>query len=147
MNGRRVAFAAGIVGGMCVLASVVSGVAASNSMPSTRASDLTATITANDLKPPECASISLSVVVTISAPATSASSLVLGTGASETYTAGNGSNCILGGGGSDVSYRQAAVMRTLFGKRAFPRTAAADNEFASHRLICGLNIRLCLISV
>ena len=102
MTGRRVAFAAGIVGGICVLASVVSGVAASNSMPSTRASDLTATITANDLKPPECASINLTVVLSITATGTGASALRLGTAADETNSLGSGSDCFLGGAGNDT---------------------------------------------
>ncbi len=101
MNRRRVAFAAGIVGGMCVLASVVSGVAASNSVPSTRASDLTATITANDLKPPECASINLTVVLSIAA-AGNASALRLGTAADETNSGESGSDCVLGGAGNDT---------------------------------------------
>ena len=102
MNGRKLSLFVGLAAGALVLLSAGSGLAASNVVPATRADDLTQAITANDLKPPQCASISLTVVLPISAAGTGASALVLGTAANETNSSGGGSDCVLGGGGADT---------------------------------------------
>lgn len=83
---------------LAVLASLVA-LAASNSVPLTRASTTSRPIDANALKPPECASLNLTAIALIDGGA--ANELVLGTAAGEGLTGGSGDDCILGGGGLD----------------------------------------------
>ena len=56
-------------------------------------------ITADTLKPPQCAGITLSTVTTTG---TAGNDLLLGTSGIDTLSGGNGNDCILGGGGADT---------------------------------------------
>jgi hypothetical protein len=84
--------------GFAVLASLVA-LAASNSVPLTRASTTSRTIDANALKPPDCASLSLTAIVLGNGGA--ASELILGTAAADGFNGGDGDDCLVGGGGND----------------------------------------------
>ncbi len=85
----------------CVLALVtISALAATNSVPATRAGSSTSVIGVNDLKPPECAALSLTAIRV--GDGTNANELVLGSAAGETIRGGAGSDCVLGGGGNDT---------------------------------------------
>ncbi|HYN89260.1 MAG TPA: hypothetical protein VER55_12045 [Ardenticatenaceae bacterium] len=83
-----------------VLVSVASALAAANSVPPSALGERRNGITANDLKPAECAALNLSVVVQ-GTSTSSSNSLVLGTGSANTIRAGGGQDCVLGGGGND----------------------------------------------
>lgn len=82
---------------------VVSAVAAGNAVPSTRVSQSAQAITANSLKPSQCASLSLTALVTGSGDitATSSAELILGGPASQTIIGAGGDDCILAGDGND----------------------------------------------
>jgi Ca2+-binding RTX toxin-like protein len=56
---------------------------------------------ANDFRPPECAALNLTSVVTFG---TTAAELVVGTGAGEFITADGGADCILAGAGADFVF-------------------------------------------
>lgn len=91
---------------LLILASVVTAVAASNTVPSSRLADQRSTINANDFKPPECAALNLTDVLVCpagggSCNGTNASELILGSPFSDNIQGGKGDDCILGGGGDD----------------------------------------------
>lgn len=86
---------------LLVVGSLVSMMAAANSVPATSADRDTESITANDLKPAACSSLNLTNV-TSSSSGTSSNDLILGGGGSDTIDGGGGSDCIVGGGGDDV---------------------------------------------
>jgi hypothetical protein len=89
-----------------ILVSSASAMAAANRVPVTAVEDVAMPITANDLKPPECASLNLTEIVIW--PDTiwgeSSSHLVLGTSGTDLIFGGSGSDCILGGGGGDLIF-------------------------------------------
>jgi len=86
-----------------VAASMVSALAAANTVPGSKADDLTFPITPNDLKPNECD------VITVTAKlagggnitGTGAAELIVGGPAAQTLRGGGGTDCIVGGGGND----------------------------------------------
>src|SRR3990170_2515786 len=86
-----------------IVAAVVSAMAASNSVPETGVDEDSFSITANDLKPPDCDALGLSAVVTGSGnfEGTSAAELLLGSSGADTISARGGADCALGGGGND----------------------------------------------
>jgi Ca2+-binding RTX toxin-like protein len=73
---------------------------ASNTVPGTAVTRFVTTITANKLKPEECAGITLTTVVA-GVTGTSGADLLLGSAAANTMSAGGGNDCVLGGGGND----------------------------------------------
>ena len=88
------------------LVSVISAIAASNTIPVSHLTDQASAITANDLKPPEC--IALTLTDTVICPSaggncdgTDASELILGSSSTDDIRGGKGDDCILGGGGDD----------------------------------------------
>ncbi len=81
------------------LTSVFGALAATNTVPGTRLGQNNQPITANDLKPPECAGLNLSTVTT---SGTGGNDLLLGTNADDTLNGGSGDDCIVGGGGNDT---------------------------------------------
>jgi len=90
-----------------LLASVFGGtpaMAASTAVPVTRADVHVEPITAETLKPPECAGISLTAVVIGSGTVggTGANELVLGGSGADTISAGSGTDCVVAGGGGDI---------------------------------------------
>lgn len=91
---------------LLLLASLISATAASNTVPKTRLGEVKIPITANALKPPECAALNLSAVVVCPAAGgncdgTDASELILGSASADNISGGKGDDCILGGGGDD----------------------------------------------
>ena len=82
------------------LVSVSYAFTAANTVPATNAGTQTFTIDANALKPPECASLNLTAIVTTNSTS-NAGELVLGTAAADNVNGKGGNDCILGGGGND----------------------------------------------
>ena len=74
---------------------------ASNTTPATRAGRTILAIGPNTLKPPECASLTLTSLVT-TATGTNAADLQLGTANADSLNGGAGGDCIIGGGGNDT---------------------------------------------
>jgi hypothetical protein len=95
-----------LLGGLVVLItiSVVTAIAATNTVPSSRIAQQERSIIANDLKPSACASIYLSNIVTGSGTitGTTGNDLILGGAGSDTINGLGGNDCILGGGGDDT---------------------------------------------
>lgn len=91
---------------LLVLISVGSATTASVTVPDTRLEDSSQSITANDLKPAECASLNLTNIVTCplngTCQGTNANDLVLGSTRGTRINGNNGNDCILGGGGNDT---------------------------------------------
>ena len=87
-----------------IMMGVVSASAASNTVPATHLGQQVNPITANDLKPPECAGLNLTDIVVCSGGncnGTGANELLLGTSAGERIRGRGGTDCIVGGGGDD----------------------------------------------
>jgi len=86
-----------------MLALLAAGVAftAANVVAGSRAGVAGFSVTANDLKPPECAALNLSVVRGPGGGGGNANALILGTAAGESINGNGGNDCILGGGGND----------------------------------------------
>ncbi len=98
---QRLAFFGLIV---LILASVVTAIAATNSVPSSRLTDQSRPITANDLKPSQCAALNLTAIIVGSGTiiGTAANELILGGPNADTINGRGGNDCILGGGGDDA---------------------------------------------
>jgi len=77
-----------------------SAFAAANSVPASRLDDDSFPITANDLKPAECAALNLTNIV-VAGNGTAGNDLILGTAGNDTLRGDNGDDCIVGGGGND----------------------------------------------
>lgn len=94
----------GVIILVLILTSAFSTMAASNSIPKTGISQHVRAITANDLKPPECAGITVTNKVsgTGSFSGTDANDLIIGSAAADLIVDINGNDCILGGGGDDT---------------------------------------------
>jgi len=87
-----------------VLFSVLTAVAAANTVASSRADVNSAAVTGNDLKPDACAGINITAVVDLGAgdSATSGNDLILGTPGNDAVIRGDaGDDCILGGAGNE----------------------------------------------
>ena len=91
------------VGAVCGLV-LVSALAATNSVPVSRAERDVTAITVDQKKPkPACNGITVTDLVTGGADGANTDDLVLGTAAADTNLRGrNGDDCILGGGGNDM---------------------------------------------
>jgi len=89
---------------MLVLISVVTAIAATNTVPSTRLDNQVESITSNDLKPYSCASLDLRNIVSGSGTitGTSENDLILGSSGDDIITGLAGDDCILGGDGIDT---------------------------------------------
>jgi Ca2+-binding RTX toxin-like protein len=83
---------------------MASAMAAANTVPASKASDTTRPITANDLKPAECAGITLTAKLAGSGTfaGTAAAELIVGGPSADTISGNGGADCILGGGGNDT---------------------------------------------
>ena len=100
----RIVLRVAILGlGVLIVVSAASAMAAANLVPVTAVEDDVRPITANDLKPPECASLNLTEVVIWQngMPGDRDSGLVLGGPGKDRIKGGKGNDCILGGGGDD----------------------------------------------
>ena len=98
---RLLRFAA--VGAACGLV-LVSALAATNTVPASRAERDVSAITVDQKKPkPTCNGITVTAIVTGGANGGNADELILGTAAANTNLRGqNGDDCIHGGGGNDM---------------------------------------------
>jgi Ca2+-binding RTX toxin-like protein len=99
-RGRLARFAA--VGGACG-AVLISALAATNSVPASRAERDVSAIAVNSLKPAACAGFNVVNVVTGGADGGNQNDLVLGTAGGNNPLRGRGGrDCVLGGGGNDL---------------------------------------------
>ena len=89
---------------LLMLVSVGSAVTSANQVPVTGLGEASIGISANQLKPPECAGINITNVITGSGDisGTSANDLILGSSANDTIKGKGGNDCILGGAGDDT---------------------------------------------
>jgi Ca2+-binding RTX toxin-like protein len=89
-----------------VLSSMMSAMAASNSVPKSGLDEISRSISVNDLKPPQCDGIHLNnlIVATGSISGTSGNDLILGSSAANTISGEGGNDCIVGGGDNDTLY-------------------------------------------
>lgn len=87
-----------------VVVSVIPAFTAGNVIPGSRAAQLAKPIATNDLKPAECAGISLTGRVSGSGTVTggAASELITGSAAVDVINGAGGNDCILGGDGADA---------------------------------------------
>ena len=89
-----------------VLSSIMSAMAASNSIPMTGLDEISRSITVNDLKPAQCDAIHLTnlIAATGMISGTASNDLILGGSGADTISGEGGNDCILGGGGNDTLY-------------------------------------------
>lgn len=103
MNGRRL-FRLSIVGlGSFLLVGVLFALTAANTVPATRAGLTSQSIGPNDLKPTDCAGITLTALVVGSGvfEGVAANELILGGPGADQIRGRDGDDCVLGGGGDD----------------------------------------------
>ena len=86
-----------------ILFSVVTAIAATNTVPPTRLDHSSVSVGLNDIRPASCAGISLANLVTGSGviTGTSGNDLILASPAADAIDGLGGDDCILGGGGDD----------------------------------------------
>lgn len=87
-----------------LLFSVVTAVAATNTIPATRLDDKTSSISLNNLKPSACSGISVTNLITDtgSITGTSGNDLILASSGIDIIDGSGGNDCIVGGGGDDL---------------------------------------------
>jgi Ca2+-binding RTX toxin-like protein len=80
------------------------GLLASNSLPASQLGQSVRAVTANDLKPGDCASVSVTNVVTGggTVDGSSGNDLILGSSGVDTIDGSSGDDCIVGGAGADT---------------------------------------------
>ena len=87
-----------------VFISILTAVAAGNTVPATRLDENTAAMNANAIKPAACSALNLTTIVICTGGAcngTDVSELILGTPADERIKGRGGTDCIVGGDGDD----------------------------------------------
>jgi Ca2+-binding RTX toxin-like protein len=84
-----------------VILGVLNAFAATNTIPAKRLDDDSISISANNLKPPECSSLNLTSIV-VAGNGTTGNDLILGTAGDDTLNGDDGDDCIVGGGGNDT---------------------------------------------
>ncbi len=101
--GRLTRLCGVMLGAMAVVLAVQAS-AATNIISASAVSSKTFPITANDVKPPECAALNLTGVTIGSGKFSSGNgpSLVIGGNGADTIRGGNGPDCIVGGSGNDA---------------------------------------------
>lgn len=96
---RQAAAVLGIVLASVTLVSAL-GAAAANVVEAPRLGELVAPLSADDLKPEECAHLTLTAVVPVGG-ASGGSELVLGTNGGDKFRSNGGDDCVVGGAGDD----------------------------------------------
>lgn len=91
-----------LLGPLLIVAVVGSALTAANVVAGSRAGITNSGVTANDLKPPECAALNLTVVRGPVPGGGNANALIIGTPAGESINGNGGDDCILGAGGNDL---------------------------------------------
>jgi Ca2+-binding RTX toxin-like protein len=103
---RKITLGFSVLAVALVLVTVITATTATNTVPFTRAGLRTEAVTANDLKPTECAALNLRTVLiaesTGKTDGTRANELILGGPGDQSIAAGRGNDCVLGGGGADT---------------------------------------------
>ena len=90
-----------------IAVSTASAFAAANSVPATRLDDDTLSVSANAIKPAECAGLNLTnIVVTTNGSGTAGNDLILGSAGNDSIRGDDGDDCIVGGGGDDTLQAQ-----------------------------------------
>lgn len=86
-----------------IISSVITAIAATNTIPSTRLDNRTNAIIPNDVKPSSCMSLDLQNIISGSGTitGTNGNDLILGSASDDTINGLAGNDCILGGSGSD----------------------------------------------
>ena len=84
-----------------IAVNVASAFAAANSVPASRLDDDSIPITANALKPAECAALNLTNI-DVAGNGTAGNDLILGTAGNDSLRGSDGDDCIVGGGGDDT---------------------------------------------
>lgn len=88
-----------------IVISIINVLAAVNIVPTSLKTDFSTSLTVNSIKPAECASITLTNLVSCAGggtcSGTDSADLILGSPNAETINGGDGNDCILGGGGDD----------------------------------------------
>jgi Ca2+-binding RTX toxin-like protein len=88
-----------------IFVSTLTVMAAGNTVPTSRADENTAAMSANAIKPASCSALNLTRIVICTGAAacngTNQKELILGTANAETIQGRGGTDCILGGGGND----------------------------------------------
>jgi Ca2+-binding RTX toxin-like protein len=89
-----------------VLSSIMSAMAAANSIPTSGLDEISRSITVNDLKPAQCDGIHLTnlIVATGAISGTDDNDLILGGSGADIISGEGGNDCILGGGDNDTLY-------------------------------------------
>ena len=89
---------------LLLMESMVAALAAANTVPLSKITNVTFPITPNALKPTACAGLNLTSIVAGSGifSGNAGNTLILGSSGIDTITGQNGNDCILGGGGNDV---------------------------------------------
>lgn len=88
---------------VAVVLSLTAGFSARNIVAASRAAIGAFGVTANNLKPPQCASLNLTVVRGVSSPGgAGGASLFVGTAGADRLVGGGQSDCIVGGAGNDT---------------------------------------------
>lgn len=87
-----------------VISSVITAIAATNTIPATRLDNQTSSITPNDVKPPSCITLDLQDIISGSGiiTGTEGNDLILGSAGNDTINGLGGTDCILSGGGDDT---------------------------------------------
>lgn len=89
-----------LIGGAVGLV-LISALAATNTVPGSKAGLSQSAITVDQLKPmPDCNGITVTVL-TVGVTGTNSADLLIGTSGADTMTGKNGNDCIVGGGGAD----------------------------------------------
>jgi Ca2+-binding RTX toxin-like protein len=104
MNNRMMYRLTGLGLVLLLLSSLMSAMAATNMVAKSGLGELSRSIAADDLKPPQCAGIALSnlVLATELISGTAENDLILGGPGADVISGGGGDDCILGGGGDDT---------------------------------------------
>jgi Ca2+-binding RTX toxin-like protein len=74
---------------------------ATNTVASSRTGFGASSVTANDLKPPVCAALTLTAVTVVNGGGNNQSQLIIGTAGADNLNGGNAGDCIVGGAGND----------------------------------------------
>ena len=90
-----------LLGPLLIVALVGTALTAANVIAGSRAGISNTGVTANDLKPVECASLNLTVVRGPVPGGGNANALIVGTAVGESIQGNGGDDCILGAGGND----------------------------------------------
>src|SRR5687767_5195426 len=88
-----------------ILMSVASALTATNTVPPTRLGQQISAVSADTLKPTQCAALSLTAIIVCSGgncDGTDADELILGSLSNDDIRGGKGDDCILAGGGDDA---------------------------------------------